>query len=100
APAFAPRAPAAAPRQRAGCLALVSIRGASIHDRAGIVFVTNGDTRYQAALERGCRPVDFQSGFYLSPSADGSLCAGRDLLHARSGLKCAITDLKPLPPGM
>jgi len=100
---FAPRAPAApqaGARQRQACLSLDSIRGATMHDRAGILFVTNGNLRYQAVLERGCRPIDFQSGFYLGATEDGAICAGRDMLHARSGLRCAIVGLKRLAPDM
>ncbi|MET0363594.1 MAG: hypothetical protein ABW169_02975, partial [Sphingobium sp.] len=101
APAFLPKLSTMnAQRQRSTCLTLRAIRGASFQGKAGIVFVTESDTRYQAVLERGCRPVDFQSGFYLSPSADGAICAGRDMLHARSGLKCTITGLTRLSPGM
>ncbi len=99
---FAPKAATASPvaRQGATCLSLRSVRGVSLDDSAGILFITNTDGRYRAVLERGCRPVDFQSGFYLNPAADGAICAGRDLLHARSGLHCTITGLARLSPGM
>jgi hypothetical protein len=98
---FVPKMATASPatRQRSTCVALRSVRGASLDERAGILFVT-GDGRYQAVLERGCRPVDFQSGFYLSPSEDGAICAGRDMLHARSGLRCTIVGLSRLSGGM
>jgi hypothetical protein len=99
---FIPKAAAANPasRQKGTCLSLRSLRGATLDSRVGILFVTTSDNRYQAVLERGCRPVDFQSGFYLNPAADGSICAGRDMLHARSGLRCTITGLTRLSPGM
>lgn len=101
-PSFVPRASIApsATRQRTTCLSLKALRGASLMGPAGIVFVTSSDSRYRAVLERGCRPVDFQSGFYLSPSEDGAVCAGRDTLHARSGLRCTITALHRLDPAM
>lgn len=89
-----------AARQRSTCLSMRNIRGATVQDRAGILLVTNGDERYQAVLERGCRPIDFQSGFYLGATDDGSICAGRDTLHARSGLRCTIVALNRLSPGM
>lgn len=99
---FAPKVATANPaaRQRNTCLSLGAVRGAALDDRAGIIFVTTSNSRYQAVLERGCRPVDFQSGFYLSPSGDGAICAGRDMLHARSGLRCTITGLTRLASGM
>jgi hypothetical protein len=100
---FAPQAsvaPQSAARQGATCLSLRSIQGATVQDRLGILFVTNDKGRYQAVLERGCRAVDFQSGFYLGATEDGAICAGRDMLHARSGLRCAIVGLKRLAPDM
>jgi hypothetical protein len=99
-PGLAPRVSSPPTRRQPACLPLRAIKGASIHDRAGILFVTTTDSRYQAVLERGCRPVDFQSGFYLAPSPDGAICAGRDMLHARSGLRCTIVNLTRLSPGM
>ena len=91
---------AGTPRPKSTCLMLASLKGAMVQAPARIVFVTAGPKRYVASLERGCRPADFQSGFYLSPPADGAICAGRDLLHARSGLKCTITALTRVRAGM
>ncbi|MET0240424.1 MAG: hypothetical protein ABW184_11070 [Sphingobium sp.] len=95
-----PQAAVPVAERRSSCLSLRAIRGATIHERVGLLFVTQSNDRYQASLERGCRPVDFQSGFYLNPSADGAVCAGRDLLHARSGAKCAIVTMTRLSGGM
>ena len=81
------------------CIAHRQVRGASISDRNGVVFVMTGNKRFQAGLERGCRPADFQSGFYINPTADGAVCAGRDLLHARSGANCLITRFSRIRPG-
>ncbi len=99
---FAPKVATANPAVRKGatCLSLRSVRGVTLDPGVGILFVTNTESRYQAVLERGCRPVDFQSGFYLNPAADGAICAGRDMLHARSGLRCTITGLTRLSSGM
>lgn len=81
------------PRMEPGppCVAHRKIQRASLSERNGVVLLMAGNTRYQARLERGCRPADFQSGFYINPTADGAVCAGRDLLHARSGANCLIT---------
>lgn len=80
------------------CITHRHVRGASISDRNGVVFMMSGNKRYQAGLERGCRPADFQSGFYINPTADGAVCAGRDLLHARSGANCLITRFSRIRP--
>lgn len=91
---------AAAGRGASGpaCLSQRQIRGASISGR-GVIFVMASNSRFHAALERGCRPVDFQSGFYLKETGDGAICAGRDLLRARSGLNCMITGFSPAGQG-
>lgn len=105
-----PVVPRLAPDQRNGivreglsapvsrCMPVQSIRSASIEDRAGIIFITTRG-RYRASLERGCRPAEFQSGFYLDPSQDNAICAGRDLLRSRSGMSCAILAIARLAAG-
>lgn len=82
------------------CLAQRLIRGAAISDHAGVVFVMTTNNRYRARLERGCHPADFQTGFYIHSTADGVVCAGRDLLHARSGANCMITRFSAIQGGM
>lgn len=98
-PAGAPPAPAPSPklagkfaRQQTTCLSLKTLKGAAVNDQSGILFITTSDSRYQATLERGCRPVDFQSGFYVGSTPDGAVCAGRDMLYARSGMQCTISS--------
>ena len=81
---------------RPGCLALRTLRGAYAGDRAGIVLLTTLSSNYRATLEKGCRSADFQAGFYLEPAADGALCAGRDILHARTGASCVVTAFRRL----
>lgn len=81
------------------CVAHRKIQSASLSERNGVVLLMAGNARYQARLERGCRPADFQSGFYINPTADGAVCAGRDLLRARSGANCLITRFSRIRPG-
>lgn len=80
------------------CVALRSIRGASIVVENGVDLILADDHRYRARLERGCDSTGFYSGFYVEPDADGSLCSGRDELQARSGLSCAIDSFRRLIP--
>lgn len=80
------------------CVALRSIRGASIVVDNGVDLILADDHRYRARLERGCDSTGFYSGFYVEPDADGSLCSGRDELQARSGLSCAIDSFRRLIP--
>lgn len=78
------------------CVALRSIRSATILVENGIDLMLADNHRYRARLERGCNSMGFYSGFYVEPDDDGSLCSGRDELQARSGLSCAIDSFKRL----
>lgn len=80
------------------CLAIRSIRGASVTAKNSVdMTLVNGD-RYRAKLERGCRAVDFWSGFYVQATKDGSLCSGRDVIRARGGTECEIDIWRQLVP--
>lgn len=78
------------------CIALRSIRAASIVADHGVDLILADNHRYRARLEKGCNSRGFYSGFYVEPDEDGSLCSGRDELQARSGLSCAIDSFKRL----
>lgn len=78
------------------CIALRSIRAASIIVGNGVDLILADTHRYRARLERGCSSAGFYSGFYVEPDEDGSLCSGRDELQARSGMSCAIDSFKRL----
>jgi len=78
------------------CIALRSIRTASIVVADGVDLILADQHRYRARLERGCNSLGFYSGFYVEPHEDGSLCSGRDELQARSGMSCAIHDFRRL----
>lgn len=78
------------------CLAIRSIRAAGVSARSGIDLILSNGDRYRARLEKGCRAVDFWSGFYIEPTKDGSLCAERDPIQARGGTECEITAFRHL----
>jgi hypothetical protein len=78
------------------CIALRSIRSASVIVGSGIDLLLADNHRYRARLERGCKSTGFYSGFYVEPDEDGSLCSGRDELQARSGLSCMIDSFRRL----
>lgn len=80
------------------CIAIRSIRQAAVTSRSGVDLILSNSHRYRARMTKGCRSADFFSGFYLEPSRDGSLCAGRDNLHSRSGMECEIDSFKRLVP--
>lgn len=78
------------------CVALRSIQGATITSPTGIDLILADSNRYRAKLEKGCRSANFWSGFYVEPNKDGSLCAGRDLLQARTGAACELDSFRKL----
>lgn len=49
-----------------------------------------------ATLDKGCRAVDFYSGFYVAKNSDGMLCAKRDPILSRSGSNCRVEGLRQL----
>ncbi len=80
------------------CVAVRSIRSAAVTARNGVDLILSNSQRYRLRLERVCRSVDFYAGFYVEPSADGSLCAGRDTIQSRGGTECAIEAFRKLVP--
>ena len=80
------------------CIRISQLRAAAITSSRGVDLMLDDRSRLRALLGRECRTADLYSGFYIQPNADGSLCAGRDRVLARSGADCAITDLKRLKP--
>lgn len=51
-----------------------------------------------ADLSRTCAARDFYMGFYVTPTADGLLCADRDTIHSRAGSTCTITHVHEMVP--
>ena len=97
-------APPAAPHGRwtevpgPRCVAIRKIVAASVTSARGVDLLIEGDRRLRARLGRECRTADLYSGFYIRPSKDGALCAGRDRILARSGMDCEITAIRRLVP--
>ncbi|MBU6207558.1 MAG: hypothetical protein KGQ42_07720 [Alphaproteobacteria bacterium] len=79
------------------CIPLGNLGGAAITHPNSVDLVLHGGERVRALLERGCSAREFfYSGFYLTPTADGHVCAKRDQFHARIGGDCGITKFKSL----
>lgn len=97
-PAAPPREAPAKWKEKKGpeCIALRSIRGAEVVATNGVDLILMNGQRYRARLQRGCRSAYFYSGFYIEPSEDRALCAGRDDLQARGGASCEIDSFKEL----
>ncbi len=63
-----------------------------------IDLVLRDATRVRARLERRCPALDYYYGFYVSPNADGMICADRDAIRTRAGASCGIDQFRILRP--
>jgi hypothetical protein len=85
-------------RKTAKCLPVASIAGVQPESAGRILLITRNRKLIGASLDKSCRARDFYSGFYVEQSVDGQLCAGRDIIHSRAGVNCAVTKLRELVP--
>lgn len=81
------------------CVRLDSLGGAAVTQPSSVDLVLRGGQHIRALLESPCAAQDyFYAGFYVAPTSDGQMCAGRDVIHARIGGDCAITKFRELTP--
>lgn len=80
------------------CIAARELAGALVSAPDAVDLVLTGNKRVRARLDDSCEPLDFYSGFYLKPAADGKICANRDVIRARSGTSCRIDTFRTLQP--
>ena len=78
------------------CVAMTSLTGAAIDREGEVDLVVDGTRRLRAKLDDDCPTLDFYTGFYLKPTADGQLCAKRDSIRSRSGARCSIDKFRTL----
>jgi hypothetical protein len=94
-------APAALPREktpRAGrrrCIAIDTIAAAQLFGDRAIELTLKGGRRWRLYLAQECPALSFYQGFYYQQKQAGQLCAGRDVIGARSGGECAIASIMP-----
>jgi hypothetical protein len=79
------------------CIPAGALAGALI-SREGVDLLLRGGNRVRARLGRGCPPLDYYSGFYIRPGADGRVCEDRDSVRVRSGGSCQIERFRKLVP--
>ena len=90
--------PLAALREKKGpkCIAMGDILGAAVVARSSVDLVLRGGYRMRVRFAASCPGLDYYSGFYVVPSADGKLCADRDLIRDRAGGECEIDKFRQL----
>jgi len=90
--------PLSALREKKGpkCIAAGDILAAAVLARSSVDLVLRGGFRMRARFSASCPGLDYYSGFYIVPSADGTLCAGRDVIRDRAGGECEIDRFRRL----
>ncbi|OYQ31207.1 hypothetical protein CHU93_04810 [Sandarakinorhabdus cyanobacteriorum] len=93
--------PPALPRgkvPRAGrkrCIAIDTIAAAQLFGDRALELTLKGGRRWRLYLAQECPALSFYQGFYYQQKQAGELCAGRDVIGARSGGECAIASIMP-----
>lgn len=85
-------------RKADDCLKMRRVVAFAVTQRDSVDLVLNDGTRMRAKLGDKCPSLDFYSGFYVRPNADGKMCAKRDTIRSRSGGSCSIQAFRTLVP--
>lgn len=80
------------------CMPADDIEGALIRGPDRVDLVMADGRRARALLDRDCPALDYYLGFYIRPTRDGLVCAGRDAIRSRSGASCPIRAFRRLEP--
>jgi hypothetical protein len=78
------------------CIPANGLAAAAVFKADTVDLMLRGGKRLRAQLDDECPALDFYSGFYIMPSGDGQVCAGRDMIHSRAGGKCGIDRFRTL----
>jgi hypothetical protein len=91
-----PRLPPVTEKKASDCVKLEKIEGFTVNTTDSVDLVLNDGSLLRAKLGSECPALGFYRGFYLKPTEDKKLCAGRDTLRSRSGRACAIQAFRTL----
>ena len=80
------------------CIAARSIAGATALSQRSFDLILRDRSRIRAKLDGSCPALDYYYGFYISPDADGQICADRDSIRSRVGGDCEIDAFRKLKP--
>ena len=78
------------------CVAPGDLAGVLVSPDNNLDMVMFGGKWLRAKLDGQCKSLNFYTGVYLKPGADGQVCAGRDTIRARSGAGCGIAGFRTL----
>lgn len=85
-------------KSAARCQPMDGVGGAAVMEADSVDILYRGGRRIRAELEAACPALDYYSGFYILPTKDGNICAGRDAIRSRAGGECVIKRFRTLLP--
>jgi hypothetical protein len=85
-------------KKASDCVKIEKISGFSVSANDSVDLLLDDGKLLRVKLGDDCRALGFYSGFYVKPTSDKKICAGRDSLRARSGRSCSVTEFKSLKP--
>ncbi|WP_133365494.1 hypothetical protein [Qipengyuania sediminis] len=84
-------------RKMGECLRMNTIAGGRPASGSRLLLFLRDRRLIAADLEKACSARDFYRGFYVDkPHADGQICASRDRVLSRSGVRCEIARFRML----
>lgn len=87
-------------REKGGprCVPMAAIVGAAVLAPSSVDIILRGGDRVRARFAASCPALDYYSGFYIAPTGDGRICAGRDVVRDRAGGECEVDRIRKLVP--
>ena len=80
------------------CVSVQTLAGAQLFGDRAIELTMQGGQRYRLFLAQECPALSFYQGFYYRRQRAWQLCAGRDVVGARSGGECTIASIIKVRP--
>lgn len=81
---------------RKRCIGVNAVAGAQMFGDSAVELTMRDGRRFRMFLARECPALSFYQGFYYRRLTAGQLCAGRDVIGARSGGECRIAAIIPV----
>lgn len=78
------------------CIGVDNVVGAQLFGDSAIELTMRNGRRYRMFFSKECQALSFYQGFYYRRVKAGQLCAGRDVIGARSGGECPIASIIPV----
>lgn len=78
------------------CIGVNNVAAAQLFGDRAIELTMRDGKRFRMFFARECQALSFYQGFYYRRMKAGQLCAGRDVIGARSGGECPIASILPV----